>query len=253
MKRIMRFFARLYPSSWRSRYGTEFDALLEDATPSGRDAFDVLRAALKMQVTTWTFRRIVLAGVGAGILMAAAVSVALPAHYLSQSSFTLMPTDGSSPANESTRQLVSSMERNVFSREFLTAVIHEHNLYWRERLRMPLDDVVEKMRSAISVHSLPVTASGKRDTITLVVQFDYSDPRVAQRVNEELTSRFIEGGLNSQLASNWTFSVPEAPSLPLRPAAPNRARLSTVGLVAGLFAGLTLAILLRSRHGKTAS
>jgi hypothetical protein len=35
MKRTMRFLARLYPSSWRKRYGAELDALLEDATPRG--------------------------------------------------------------------------------------------------------------------------------------------------------------------------------------------------------------------------
>jgi len=252
MKRVMRFFARLYPSSWRKRYGAEFDALLEDATPSGRDAFDVLRGALKMRVTTWTFGRIVLAGVVAGMLMAAAVSVALPAHYLSQSFVTLMPSDGSSPTNESTRQLVSSMEQNVFSREFLTALIHEHNLYWRERLRMPLDDVVEKMRSAISVHSLPLTASGKRDTITLVVQFDYRDPRVAQQVNEDLLFRCLGVSENFHLDTNWTFQITDTPSRPLWPTASNRTRLAVICLFAGLLAGLTVGILRRSRRGATA-
>jgi hypothetical protein len=252
MKRVMRFFARLYPSSWRSRYGAEFDALLEDTAPSARDVFDVFSGALKMQATTWTFGRIVLAGVVGGILMAAAVSVALPAHYLSQSFVTLMPTDGSSPANESTRRLVSSMEQNVFSREFLTAVIHEHNLYWRERVRMPLDDVVEKMRSAISVHSLPLTASGKRDEITLVVQFDYRDPRVAQQVNEGLLFRCLDVGANFHLDTRWNFQITDPPSRPLWPTASNRTRLAVMCLFAGLLAGLTVGILRRSRRGTTA-
>jgi len=250
MKRAIRFLARLYPSSWRRRYGAEFDALLEDAAPSARDAFDVFSGALKMQATTWTFGRIVLAGVVTGILMAAAFSVALPAHYLSHSFVTLMPADGSSPANESTLQLVSTMEQSVFSREFLTAVIHEHNLYWRERLRMPLGDVVEKMRRDINV--APVPSPGNQNAFTFVVQFDYSDPRVAQRVNEELTSRFVEGGLNSQLTSHWTFRVPDAPSLALKPTT-NRARLIALRLLAALLVGLTLATALRVRHGKTAS
>jgi uncharacterized protein involved in exopolysaccharide biosynthesis len=111
---------------------------------------------------------------------------------------------------------------------------------------MPLDDVVEIMRRDISV--APVPSPGNRNSFTFVVQFNYSDPRVAQRVNEELTSRFIEGGLNRQLTSSWTFRVPDAPSLPLRPTSPNRKRWLALCLLAGLFAGLTLAIILRSRR-----
>jgi hypothetical protein len=240
MKRAMRFLARLYPSSWRKRYGSEFDALIEDSKPSAQAAFDVVSGALKMQVTTWNFGRITLAGAMAGIILAVAISIALPAHYISQAVLVLTPAD------ESARHLVDRMEQNLYGRDYLASVIHEHNLYWRERLRMPLDDVVEIMRRDISV--APVSSPGNRNAFTFVVQFDYLDPRVAQRVNEELTSRFIEGGLNPQLTSNWTFCVPDAPSLPLRPASPNRARLMALCLVTGLFAGLTLAIMLRSRR-----
>jgi hypothetical protein len=82
MKRAMRFLARLYPSSWRERYGSEFDALLEDSKPSAQAAFDVLSGALKMHVTTWSFGRITLAGTVTGIIVAVALSLALPAHYL---------------------------------------------------------------------------------------------------------------------------------------------------------------------------
>ena len=58
MKPALKFLARLYPPSWRKRYGTEFEVLLEDATPSVRDVFDLLCGALKMQITTWSFGKI---------------------------------------------------------------------------------------------------------------------------------------------------------------------------------------------------
>jgi hypothetical protein len=251
MKRAMSFLARLYPKSWRKRYGPEFDALLEDSKPSARDIFDVFCAALKMQMRTWSFERVTLAGSVAGLLLALALSLALRAHYLSQAVLILTPANESILADESARHLVDSMEQNLYGRDLLASVIYEHNLYWRERLRMPLDDVVEIMRRDISV--TPVPSSGNRNALTFVVQFDYSDPRVAQRVNEELTTRFIQGGLNPQLTSNWTFHVSDAPSLPLRPAAPNRARLMALCLFTGLIAGLTLAILLRARHTISAS
>jgi hypothetical protein len=245
MKHAMRFLARLYPSSWRKRYGSEFDALLEDSKPSAHDAFNVFCGALRMQMTTWSIARVTLAGTVAGILTAAALSLSLPVHYSSQAVLILRPADESILADESARHLVDRMKQNLYGRDFLASVIHEHNLYWRERLRMPLDDVVEIMRRDISV--APVPSSGNRNAFTFVIQFDYPDPRVAQGVNEELTTRFIQGGLNPQIASHWTFHVPDAPSLPHSPAAPNRARLMALCLLTGLFAGLTLAILLR-RH-----
>jgi hypothetical protein len=248
MKRAMRLLSRLYPSSWRKRYGAEFDALLEDSMPSVHDTFDVLCGALKMQMTTWGSGKVTLASTLAGILVAVAVALflALPAHYLSQAVLIVSPADESVPADQSAPRLVDRMQQKLYGRDYLASVIHEHNLYWRERLRMPLDDVVENMRRDISV--VPVASPGNRNAYTVVVQFDYSDPRVAQRVNEELTSRFIEGGLNSQLVSNWTFRVPVAPSLPLRPVPPNRVRLMALCLLTGLFAGLTFAIVLRSRR-----
>ena len=45
MRRMRRILARLYPSKWRARYGEEFDALLEDESPSVRSAMNVLLGA----------------------------------------------------------------------------------------------------------------------------------------------------------------------------------------------------------------
>ncbi|MBZ5580252.1 MAG: hypothetical protein LAP40_27155 [Acidobacteriia bacterium] len=53
MKRLVRVIARLYPKSWRDRYGVEFDALLDDAGADARTAADVLAGALLMQIRTW--------------------------------------------------------------------------------------------------------------------------------------------------------------------------------------------------------
>jgi hypothetical protein len=57
----MRFLVRFYPLSWRNRYGVEFDALLEDATLTVPDTFDVFWGALKMQMTPWGFGRVTFA------------------------------------------------------------------------------------------------------------------------------------------------------------------------------------------------
>jgi hypothetical protein len=253
MKRTMRFLARLYPSNWRKRYGAEFVALLEDATPSARDAFDVFWGALKMQLTTWSFGRIMLACSVAGTLVAAAASFVGPVHYVSQTVLWLTPAERSSPTGESASSLLNNVESNAFNREFLTSVILEHNLYPHERARMPLDGVIDKMKRNIALEATPLASPANRDTFRFVVQFEYSDPRIAQQVNEELMSRFMESTvkIGQQLESDWSFRVLDPPSLPLNPDAPNRAQFAAVGLIAGLLGGVTLAIVLRSRRGTT--
>jgi hypothetical protein len=253
MKRTMRFLVWLYPSSWRKRYGAEFEALLEDAAPSPRGTFDVFWGALKMQMTTWSFGRITLACSVAGILVEATIFFALPAHYVSQTVLELTQADGSTSADESARRLLNNVERNALSREFLTSVIFEYKLYPRERARMPLDDVIDKMKRNITLKATPLASPGNRDMLTFVIQFDYSDVRVAQQVNEELIARFLESNvkIGQQLNSNWIFRVLDPPSLQLSSAALNRAQFAAVALFAGLLVGVALAIVLRSRRTTT--
>jgi len=50
MKRIAIWLARLYPRWWRSRYGEELDALLEDTNLTLLDVFGVVRSALEMRM-----------------------------------------------------------------------------------------------------------------------------------------------------------------------------------------------------------
>ena len=63
MKSWIRLMARLYPKSWRQRYGAEFDALLDDAKPTWRDGFDVLRRALDMHMKAWNFPKLAVSAV----------------------------------------------------------------------------------------------------------------------------------------------------------------------------------------------
>ena len=53
MKRLIRCAAKLYPRSWRERYGAEFDALLDEIGADPRIALNVLTEAISMQVQRW--------------------------------------------------------------------------------------------------------------------------------------------------------------------------------------------------------
>jgi len=50
MTRLMRLALRLYPRSWRQRYGAELEALIEDSQPGWRGAIDIARGGVAMRL-----------------------------------------------------------------------------------------------------------------------------------------------------------------------------------------------------------
>jgi len=52
MRTLIRWAARMYPATWRNRYAAEFDALLDDISPSLGDLCDVLGDVLRARATT---------------------------------------------------------------------------------------------------------------------------------------------------------------------------------------------------------
>jgi len=51
MRTLIRWAAQLYPQAWRERFAGEFDALLEDISPSFGDLCDVLRGVLRARLS----------------------------------------------------------------------------------------------------------------------------------------------------------------------------------------------------------
>lgn len=249
MKRILKLFARLYPSSWHDRYGAEFDALLEDGQASVRNAFDVLWGAMKMQMTTGSFWRIALTCSFAGLLTAVAISFAMPVRYESQVVFTVAPAGGSAPFAGGDREQVIASFGNAFSQDFLKSLIQKMNLYPRERARMPLSAVVSKMRRDIYAKPASDAPSGGRGSFNFVLRFDYPEPRVAKQVEGELVTRLVtedlrinvEAAIAGHPLRPKTVRVENAPSLPLAPVGLSRTKLAGIGLFAGLLVALGIA------------
>ena len=178
MKGVLKVLARLYPAEWRRRYGVEYEALLEEGTPRVRDVVDVFWGAFKMQMTSWSFVRIVLVCSVCGALAAVAVSFVAPKRYLSQT-LILVQT----PEPQAIDKYLAGQVKDLLSPEFLTSIIERENLYPDERARMPMSDVVNMMRKGIWI----APANGKPGS-AFTIAFTYPDPHVAQRVDAELTS-----------------------------------------------------------------
>jgi hypothetical protein len=197
MKRILKLLARLYPAAWRMRYGAEYEALIEDAEPRARDGFDVLWGAMKMRITARSFVRIVLPCALLGVAVGMGISFLRPAMYRSR---TLVTVESSQP--QTVNDMVGSLAREAWPSPWLKAMIQRENLYPGERTRMSMDGVVNLMRKNINIRRLQT--NGGDAASAFVVQFDYADPRLAQWVEGELASRFIEMNLRMRVQAQET-------------------------------------------------
>lgn len=273
MKRILKLLARLYPVEWRKRYGAEYETLLEDAAPRAWDIFDVLWGALEMQLTSRNFVRIVLPCSLAGIFAAILFSLAVPPHYSSEKILPVITT------NTSANALEANGVQSAFNQEFLASVIAERNLYSQERGSMHANEVIEMMRRSIHFHVIPPTSPnelrgfegllflpvqhGTLQPVQVAVQFDYTDPHVAQQVDLDLVNELLFGtpshgfawigGANPVLHSRDTFIAYQrsGASLPNKPNGPGRIELSIIGLLAGLLGGMITAAILGSHPSAT--
>jgi uncharacterized protein involved in exopolysaccharide biosynthesis len=293
MNRVLKFLARLYPSEWRNRYGAEYEALLEEGTPRVRDAVDVLWSAVKMQVTSRSFVRIVLPCTLAGMFAAVIISVVAPPEYVSQTTILMrsgvdsgvcgdqtdLPADlqGAKPGlcvyQHDFGYYQRFLDGGGFSRGFLASVIMENNLYSHTRTQSSTESAIDEMQKNIHVRS---TSHESR----FVLEFNYPDAHVAQRVNNELVS-YLDYRVQQEIRSDFLGSMLKLPNnlnsaarkqlekmtleqhapfdpatqmlhlaaLPQGPSGLSRIQLGLIGLFGGLFCGLIVAAILRSRHG----
>jgi capsular polysaccharide biosynthesis protein len=197
-----------------------------------------------MQMTTkWGVGKTVLACSLAGIIVTVAIAFAIPVHYVWQGMLTVAPAD------ESSLSVLDHLGHDIFSRESLAEIIQQHNLYPRERARLPLSDVIDKVKSGVSVRAVGPEWPWSRNTLTFAIAFDYPDRQVAQKVGNELVSAFMEGIFDQAKSHpNGSHATFEVRDIAEKPVGPNRAAFAGGGLLAGLLGGAIVAIISRSRR-----
>jgi len=223
MSRLIHFLARLYPRSWRQRYGAEFEALLEDVRPDGRTAANVLTGALAMQVRTWKSWGILAVSALVGAAVVAGLFVAMPKSYVSNA---VVNVSGQADQH-ATIEAINALAMDVESRGSLVRVITTYNLYLRERSRMPLEDVIDEMKKQIIVEPVGANLSA------FAIRFSYTDPHVAQNVTQELIARFMDENVR-QAPPGVNLQLLDPPSLPQSPFHPNKPLLFGLGVACSL-------------------
>ncbi|MEQ1945913.1 MAG: GNVR domain-containing protein [Bryobacteraceae bacterium] len=147
-------------------------------------------------------------------LVASIVGVYLyPDTYVSQAVVKIVPQQVptnmvQAAINQQMNDRINSMAQTILSRTTLTTIINTFGLYPRERARMPIEDVLELMKKKIQILPVatPAGTSSPTDRIpAFAVQFAYENKYLAQRVVQDLVSRFIDENIRSR--SNAVFQT----------------------------------------------
>ena len=131
-------------------------------------------------------------------LVASVVGVYLwPDNYISQAVIKVTPQQVPqsmvpTAINQMMTDRINSMEQTILSRSVLTSIIQTFGLYQRERSRLPIEDVIEIMRTTIKILPVATVGGPGREVPAFVVQFAYENRYTAQRVTQDLVSKFID-------------------------------------------------------------
>ncbi|HEY6340816.1 MAG TPA: hypothetical protein VIY49_04930 [Bryobacteraceae bacterium] len=248
MKRLLHFLARLYPRSWRERYGTEFAALLDDARPRWFDIFDLLKGGLAMRVMRSRISVMAAIFALAGGMAALGVSYAMPKTWLSRAAIDVVVLDGVRH-QDAVNSLVGYVGGYVLADDFLTQLVGRYGLY--PNVSTP----VQRLRKSVMIRP------ARQNEIE--ISFAYPDEKMAKVVTDQIVSRFIDGNVQTAV-EDAREGRPDlaARSMRLMLAAPAATALLRINPLpaasAGLAGGLVLGILAgwalrRWRAGRSAA
>jgi hypothetical protein len=143
----------------------------------------------------------------AGLLAGFGASFAITPRYISSAALTFEYNPaGANPvaSRPSLREWLSMCQNETLSRTSLAFMMQDPrlDLYPEERARMPLEDVVEKMKRDIQI--VPEGAGDNSSYLPFRIVFSYRDPHKAQVTVQTLITRFMESSLNRLRSSGMT-------------------------------------------------
>jgi LPS O-antigen subunit length determinant protein (WzzB/FepE family) len=188
----------------------------------------------------------------AGALAAGVLAFRTPDRYVSTAVVRITPADAD---RQRALDRLAELQQEVLSRTSLARIIQQPalNLYPENRKKIPLEDVVEKMRKALRFQVAPARNGG---VPAFVISFEYPDKFKAQAVVRELVASFfrqnrLERGDQGSSAAE-ILEVLDPANLPQRRLGPNRPMMVAVGLLGGAVLGLLVLLVWRgaARLGK---
>jgi len=193
-----------------------------------QEVYNVARRPLDMEDYVDTLRRHkswILAPLFAGLVIATVVACLWPDTYVSASIIRITPPQVperfvQSALNQMLNERISSISQQVLSRSTLVNIIQTLDLYERDRRRLPMEDIVDRMRTKdIFIGGVQSSAGQSARGGAFPVTFKYQDRYKAQRVTQELVSRMINENTRVQLGvtqSTTEFLTEEVQKAKLR-------------------------------------
>jgi len=193
-----------------------------------QEVYNVARRPLDMEDYVDTLRRHkswILAPLFAGLVIATVVACLWPDTYVSASIIRITPPQVperfvQSALNQMLNERISSISQQVLSRSTLVNIIQTLDLYERDRRRLPMEDIVDRMRTKdIFIGGVQSSAGQSARGGSFPVTFKYQDRYKAQRVTQELVSRMINENTRVQLGvtqSTTEFLTEEVQKAKLR-------------------------------------
>lgn len=144
----------------------------------------------------------------AGLVIGVVVAFLWPDTFVSSATIRVLPPqvpEGllSMPLSVDMSQRVNQMTQSILSRATLTNIINTHALYPKERKRLPLEDIIESMRNkAIEVRMIGGSPGSQSKTVAFTVTFKYESRVIAQKVCQDLVTKFIDENVRERASSS---------------------------------------------------
>jgi polysaccharide chain length determinant protein (PEP-CTERM system associated) len=169
---------------------------------------EVVRSGSVMELvkSVWS-RRKWLAAIVFAVPFVAAVSLIAFMPSLYRSTATILVDRQQVPESMVRPTVTSALEtrlhtisQEILSRSRLESLIRQFNLYADLRRRVPLEDVIDRMRKDIRLELKSVEQTGDRRSATIAFALHYEgrDPAVVARVTNTLASFYIEENLKAR-------------------------------------------------------
>jgi polysaccharide chain length determinant protein (PEP-CTERM system associated) len=131
-------------------------------------------------------------------VLAYLVSLVLPPRYTSEA--LVLVEQPKVPQNiipsvvtEQLNQRLSTIQQQVLSRTRLQPIIERFGLYKEDQGKVPMEELVGRMRGAVKVRIIQTAAAPRSNEIPgFTIGFTSDNPRIAQQVCNEILSMFID-------------------------------------------------------------
>jgi polysaccharide chain length determinant protein (PEP-CTERM system associated) len=142
-----------------------------------------------------------------GLVVAVVVAMAWPDTYVASAIMRVIPPrvpERLVPTNMNMEmsQRITAMSQKVLSRQVVTSIINNFNLFDNKRKSVPMEDLVEEMQQKrIKISPIgPAAQTGGRFASAFQISFSYTDRYIARKVVEDLVARFMDENTRDRLS-----------------------------------------------------